>query len=197
MARSEARHFNGLTHAAFYPYFGERLAPNLGSVASSEIRCRLQRERHDVGTHVEEIFSNGITSSLSFLTRKGGASVRDPNKWFRRICWHETTEYMISLDRRNHRRLDDLMEGIQVLTTPPTLSDEEIYPIINLAIARLRPQHRRLILLDLVACKSPEEIQGILGLESISYFRKVKSEAFSALRVAIKALIEKGIEALF
>jgi DNA-directed RNA polymerase specialized sigma24 family protein len=101
------------------------------------------------------------------------------------------------MHKRSHQRLEDLLEGVGVLTTPSPLSDEDLYHLVNIAINQLRPQHRQLILLDFVARKEPEEIRRTMGLKSINYFRKVKCEAFKALATAIKSLIEQGVENFF
>jgi hypothetical protein len=65
---------------------------------------------------------------------------------------------------------------------------------ILLAIGQLRPQHRQLIALDLEQRLPVAKIQETMQLPTNGAFRKLKSEAYCALRDAIRALIAQGID---
>jgi DNA-directed RNA polymerase specialized sigma24 family protein len=76
-------------------------------------------------------------------------------------------------------------------------SEERILQLVREAISSLPPRFQEFIVLDLVERREPQEIRKKMKISSESYFRKIKCEAFFALRAALSSLIQKGIDSLF
>jgi len=180
---------------AFSSFFGERLPPHLGSEVFKTTRSRLKVEGFSDLDHVQEVFARGLTKGLEHLHKHGGPSVLQPRAWFHKICHHETAHYLMQLAHDSGSVLS-LMEGETDLLDVSIYDPQRVDELLRKAFQQLPPRHRELILLDMVKGLSPAEIEKSMGLHSHGYFLKLKSEAFSALKLAVKTLIEQGISSL-
>jgi DNA-directed RNA polymerase specialized sigma24 family protein len=72
-------------------------------------------------------------------------------------------------------------------------AEKRILAIIRQAEEKLPPRHRKLVHLDLVEGLSAEEIQERMQIHSHLYFKKLKHEAFAALKRAVKAELANGV----
>jgi DNA-directed RNA polymerase specialized sigma24 family protein len=192
-----AHHANNLVNIAFSPFFGERLPLHLGSETFRTTRNRLRLEGFTDPDHTQEVFARALTKSLEYLHKHGGPSVRQPRAWFHGICRHETTHYLMEMAAHDSGSVLSLIEGETDVLNADLYNPEKVGALLRQAIQELSPRHRELILLDLVQRLPPAEIEKTMGIHSHGYFLKLKSEAFSALKHAVKALIEQGIGSLF
>jgi len=184
-----------LTEQAFSPFLDGRFPKDLGRKGYLSIRRLLVPEAMNDDTHAEEIFDRALSKAYAFLHENGGEAVRSPQAWFLRICRNETIRYLIELSPRIP--LESLLEGDEKYTRQPSRSQARLFQLLLDTIAELPPRHRELLRLDICECLSADEIQRKMGIRSTNYFRRLKSEAFKALRLAFKAIIEQGIDSLF
>lgn len=161
---------------------------------------RLKYEGLDIGTHAEEIFDTSLSNALKHLKKHGGASVAYPNSWFKAIVRNETTRYLRQMHSSHLVWLEDVLAGGEIITQPSEEIDsdrEAVMDLVRDGIEKLTPRQRELILYDLADRFTPSEIQDKMGIRSKGYFRKLKCEAFKALREAVKALIDEGVDLIF
>ena len=192
-----AHRANTLFHEAFDPFFQDPLPPNLGS----ELFRTGLKQLHAQGLHNEEdgeeAFSTMMVNALDYLRRNGASTIQNPRAWFHAICRNAVRRYVAETLRQDALTFDMLLGGESSLLDTGLYSEERILKVIRKAIQGLPPRYREFILLDLEEALPPREIQERMEIKSYGYFRKLKHEAFSALRAAIKALVENGIESLF
>jgi DNA-directed RNA polymerase specialized sigma24 family protein len=181
-----------LVCAAFSPYF--RVVPDhLGSNVFKTTRARLKSKRLPSVDHAQEVLQRSLLSALEFLDKNGGSSVRHLSGWFHRIARNETTRYLVELAGEDAGAVLSLVEGQTDLFDHQIYCPERVNELFRQALQRLSPRHREFIYYDLVRCLPAAEIECAMGIHSHGYFIRLKSEAFSALRQAVKSLIEKGI----
>jgi RNA polymerase sigma factor (sigma-70 family) len=192
-----AHHSDDLVRVAFSPFFQEGLPPHLGSEVFKTARNRLRAEGFLDVDHAQEVFARGLTKGLEYLHKHGGPNVRQPRAWFHEICRNETTHYLKEMAMHDSGSVLSMIEGETDLLDSHLYDPERVNAIFREAIQQLPPRHRELIVLDLVKRHSPSEIEKAMGIHSHGYFLKLKSEAFSALRVAVKTLIEQGLGSIF
>lgn len=192
-----AHRANTLFHEAFAPFFEDPLPPDLGR----ELFRTGLKQLHAQGLHNEqdgeEVFSRMMMNALDHLRRNGASSIRNPRAWFHAICRNAVRRYVAETVQQDALTFDMLLGGERNLLDTGLYSEERILKLIRHAIQDLPPRYKEFILLDLEQALSPQEIQEQMEIRSYGYFRKLKHEAFSALRAAIKALVENGVESLF
>ena len=181
---------------AFFPFFGNRLPHHLGSETFKTTYKRLSVEGFLDVEHTKEVFSRSLTKGLGHLNRHGGESVRNPRAWLHRICRNETTHYLMEADAHDSTAVLSLVEGDTDLFDVTIFDQQRVDELMRRALGQLPPRHRELILLDLVERLPAPEIEKAMDIQSHKYFLKLKSEAFSLLRHAVKVLIGKGISSL-
>lgn len=184
----QTKHAEVILLGALTPYFGDRLPENLGSQTYSAIRRHLGKEGYSDDSHAEEVFARTLVSSMEFLARRGGDTVRDPRSWFLAIGRNSTIKYLKELTP-----LIELQAGLDgeiCLTEAGQFTEDQVQQTVLRALENLSPRHRELIRLDLGECLSPGEIQRRMGIKSRGYFKKLKSSAFAALRNALRTIID-------
>jgi DNA-directed RNA polymerase specialized sigma24 family protein len=194
--RDPAHHFNHLVHEAFSQFFEDRLPTDLGSETFKTTVSRLKIEGFPDTDHAEEVVARALSKGLEYVHKHGGASVRQPRAWFHEICRNETTHYLVEMAAHDSRSVLSLVEGETDLIDANVYDPKKVDALLREAIQQLSPRHRELILLDMVKRLPPAEIEKSMGIHSHGYFLKLKSESFSALKLAVKVLIEKGISSL-
>lgn len=197
MATDPAHLADNLMRTAFAPHFGSRLPDYLGREVFNKIRKVLRAEGFVDDHHSEEVFSRTLLKALDFLKRHDGAAVRLPRAWVHTIARHETGHYLEERGQEDSQSIVALLEGEIELPGAHLNSEERILALVRRACDSLTPRLREFLLLDLLEALPPEEIRKRMGITSPGYFRVIKHEAFSALRAAIKSLVEKGVDALF
>lgn len=197
MTSDHASHANELTHRALHPYFGDRLFPDLGLEALNLTRRRLHAAGFADDGHAEEVFARALQRALAYLRRTDGASVVHPRAWFHTICRRETYAYIREVIEKDSQTLSSLLGGETEIAASRLYDEERVLALVREAIKRLRPRFREFVELDILKCLPPEDIQAKMKIRSPRYFRKLKSEALSALRHAIQTLLDKGIDSLF
>jgi DNA-directed RNA polymerase specialized sigma24 family protein len=175
-------------------YFRADLPPHLGREAFNVIKTRLRSEGYLDPYHTEEVFSKALGDAVKYLHRHGDTDIQHPRAWFRVLCRRVGTEYLTEMTMQTAYSLNSVLEGDAELSQASPLSEERSLEIIRQAIAQLPPRYHQLITLDLIESLPPAKIQKAMQLKTKSYFLKLKSEAFSALRRAIQILIEEGID---
>jgi DNA-directed RNA polymerase specialized sigma24 family protein len=178
---------------AFFPFFGEHLPQHLGSETFKTTLKRLSVEGYPDVEHTQEVFARSLTKGLGFLDGHGGESVRNPRPWFHTICRHEATRYLIDADAHDSAAVLSLMEGDTDLFDATIYDPQRVDELLRKALDQIPPRHREFIRLDLAERLSAPEIEKRMGIQSHRYFLKLKSEAFSLLREAVKVLIAKEI----
>jgi DNA-directed RNA polymerase specialized sigma24 family protein len=196
MAADPAHLSDDLVRVAFSPFLDGRLPPHLGSEAFKTTRKRLGVEGFTDVEHAQEVFARALTNGLTYLNKHGGASIRQPRPWFHGICRNEATRYLTEMAAHDSGSVLSLVDGDTDLLDANIYDPERVDKLLRNAIEQLPPRHRELILLDMVKRLPASEIEKSMGIHSHSYFLKLKSEAFSALKYAVKTLIEKGISSL-
>ena len=189
-----------LTKEAVTPFLEGRFSPNLGRKTYHWIRGQLFPEGIGDHSHAEEIFDRALSDAYAYLHRHGGDKVRHPDSWFYAICRNATTRYLIELSP--NLPLEALIEGdksyIQLQHVQnASRSQEQMFQELLETMEKLSPRHREFLRLDICECLPPNEIQQRMGIRSANYFRRLKSEAFKALRIAYKAALAHGIDSLF
>jgi len=172
--------------SALSAYFGDdRLPPRLGGEVFLIIRKRLRSEGlFDCG-HAEEVLSIALTNAVKYLQRHGGEEVRQPRAWLHMLCRRACIDYLKEVATHDLPKLPRPADCELELLDSAAVSEEYALASIHRAIQLLRPRHRWLIFLDIIECQSPNEIQVNMQLASNGAFRKLKHEAFLALREAI------------
>ncbi len=194
--KDPAHQADDLVREGFSPYFGERLPPCLGSETYCTTFKRLHNEGFGDVEHAQEVFARALTNGLDHLHNHGGLSVRQPRAWFHAICRHETYHYLRELAAGDAASVELLVEGETVLPKVELLDQKRVLALVHEAMKELAPRHREFILLDFVEQLPPEEIQRRMHIQSYGYFKKLKHQALSALKLAVKALLEHGISSL-
>jgi DNA-directed RNA polymerase specialized sigma24 family protein len=184
---------NGLV-SSLSGYF-EDLPSGLGREVYGAIKKRLRSEGFLDSFHAEEVLQMALTSAVKYLKRNGGGKIRQPRAWFHALGRRACIDYLKDLTVQSSCSLSSVMDDAVGLSNT-TLTDQQVLLLLRQAIQQLRPRHQRLIQLDLVECQTPAKIQESLQLPSNGAFRKLKYEAFSALREAFHALIAGGISQL-
>lgn len=171
------------------------MPPNLGRDAYRSILRLLSPEGLGDDLHAEEIFSRALINAYAHLGKHGGESVDFPRAWFLAICRHETIRYLKELSTPTVP-LNELIAGNEPLVFP-VRHEERLLEEVRKAIKQLTPRQQEFIRLDLQECLPEKEIQAKMGINSLAYLRKLKCEAFRALRNALQSIIDQGIDNLF
>jgi DNA-directed RNA polymerase specialized sigma24 family protein len=166
-------------------YFdADLLPPKLGSDLYGLVWRRLRYEGYPDRFHVEEVFSMALINALRHLCQHGGANIRQPLAWFRVLWLRACIDYLKALAVHRRHNLLPLLEG-EILFFDTTLTEERTLAAIRRAVKRLRPRHRKLVVLELLERLPSAEIEAAMRLPSNGAFRKLKHEAFRALRDAL------------
>ena len=132
--------------------------------------------------------STTVVNAYVYLARNGGRHVRHTRGWLHRISVNTMTGYLAELSDTEppaSTPLQALIEGEAQLGDNAEVVDDER---VREALKALRPRHQELIQLEMVEGLPDEEIQQRMGIAGNGYYRKVKCEAFKALRARISAL---------
>jgi len=176
-----------LVQEAFLPFF--HVPPGLGRELYLTIRRRLRANRYLGEEHTDEVFQQTLCDAFSYLSRHGGAAIRHTRGWLHRISKNATLHYLearSTVDSPVHAPLDALLEGDAQLADGPSAGDD--LARVRQTIASLRPRHQEVIRLELIEGLNAAESQRVMGIESNAYFRKLKCEAYQALRDEISRL---------
>jgi DNA-directed RNA polymerase specialized sigma24 family protein len=176
-----------LVQEAFQPFFD--LPPELGRELYLTIRRRLQANRYLGEEHADEVFQQTLCDAFSYLSRHGGAAIRHTRGWLHRISKNATLHYLEArseVDSPANPPLDALLEGEALLADGPSAGDD-LARVLR-ALEALRPRHQQVIRLELVEGLEDAESQKKMEIESNAYFRKLKCEAYRALKDEISRL---------
>jgi DNA-directed RNA polymerase specialized sigma24 family protein len=176
--------------ASLSQYFEPPLPENLGEEGLRSIKKYLKSNRLAGDLHAEEVFAAAIANAFRYLRFNGGTRIRHPRGWFHTLCRRACFDYLAFIQPSG--------AGEENLSAAPNaLSDEQTQVIVRQAIQRLHPRHQRFIRLDLVECRPADQIQESLHIPSDGAFRKLKYEAFKALRKSIRELVASGVGQIF
>jgi DNA-directed RNA polymerase specialized sigma24 family protein len=178
-------------------YFDDRLPPSLGREAYGLIKKQLRRAGLFDDCHAEEVLSMALTDAIGYLRRhEGGAGIRQPRAWFHTLCRHTCSKYLRRHVTSGTSYAYPLwMEAEAELLSDASLSEEHIFTVLRQALKHLRARQQQFIVLELVECLPPAKLREVMQLPSDGAFRKLKHEAFTALRGAILAHIDGQLRA--
>jgi DNA-directed RNA polymerase specialized sigma24 family protein len=167
--------------------------PRLGREAYSLIKRRLRSEGFFDSFHAEEVFSIALTNALKYLRTHGPSEIRNPEAWFHTLCRRACIAYLQNDAVKSQYTLLSVLDGhVELSAADTSLADDRILMVIRRAIQQLRPRLQQLIVLDLIECRPPAQIQKAMQIPSNGVFRKLKHEAFRGLREAVRAFIDEG-----
>lgn len=173
-----------IVQEALTQYFTTPLPPRLGREIYLTIRRRLRASRYMSIEHADDVFQQTLCDAVSYLKKHGGGgAVRHTRGWLHRISLNATRHYLTaqsSTDSPAVVSLDALLDGEVQL--PDNSSSGDDLATVRRAIARLRRRHQEVIRLELLDGLDSQAIQKRMRIASYSYFRKLKCEAYQALR---------------
>jgi DNA-directed RNA polymerase specialized sigma24 family protein len=176
-----------LVEKALSPFFSEGMHPHLGHEVFCKLRKRLRLEGLPGDDHAEEVFSLIILDAYEYLNRHSGAEIRHPRGWLHAVSHNATLRYLQEVKSKNLKALMPVLHGEVACKPGASLASEEsVQQFVRDAIRGLPPRYRQLIWLDLVETLPASEIRRSMNIGTDGYFRKLKSEAFSALRRALE-----------
>ena len=91
-----------------------------------------------------------------------------------------------------HEAFSELLVG-EGLAPLADVNEDVSLDLLEQALETLRPRYSQLIRLDMAELLSSKEIRARMEIRSEGYFRKLKSEAFGALRDALKVVASQWI----
>ena len=169
---------------AFAPFFSEGLPSGLGREILLTIRRRLRAAgRYLDDEHADEVFQRVVVEAYVYLVRHGGHEVRHVRGWLHSVSLRATRFYLSEQSRFDPLTSFSLNAAVDVEVQPS--DDAKNLERIGEAIRSLRPRYQELMRLELVAGLSPTQIQERMSISSNAYFRKLKCEAYKALREEI------------
>jgi DNA-directed RNA polymerase specialized sigma24 family protein len=191
MAMKDPAHVaDEVVRKALSPVLREAIPPNLGREVYCKIRRRLRSEGLAGDDHAQEVFSLAMLDACEYLHRHSGNEIRHPRGWLHVVANHATLRYLREFKPKNTTDLEPLLRGeVQCEPDSSFASDEGVLKLVRETIEDLPPRYRQLIWLDLGERLSPGDIRRRMRISTDGYWRKLKSEAFSALREALEKRI--------
>jgi DNA-directed RNA polymerase specialized sigma24 family protein len=144
----------------------------------------------DPKAHGEDVLQEVLCNISEALKRE--TAIRNIRAWCFKVTRSAALRYIekwkhgFDVDQLEELRHE--LNGSKLCQLSESSSDEPAYRLFWTAVAKLRPRHRQLILLD-AARHSLAEIRTTMGLRSDGYTRKLKCEAFKSLREELKHLL--------
>lgn len=169
--------------------YGYSASPHLGAELWGAILKDLRHEGLP-HTHADDIFQQMLTQAAGWLDANRHVPLENPRAWLHAIRRHVTIDYLV--DARP-RAIDP--QHFPIIEIQGVDSDTAL-DLVHKALKHLPPRHQELILLDLGEGLEHHEIRERMHIKSDGYFRKLKSEAFRALREALGVVMKEWIGSL-
>lgn len=169
---------------------GEPLPQQSGRAFAGTIRNVISRAGVRGEHHVEDAFSVFIINVCAYLGRYPATRIEQPVHFLHRSAGNTARRYLDQL-RVTGSKVTDPLDEAQVERVAGKdglgeLNRSYLRGEILAALETLPARYSELLQLDLIEELSPLEIQMQMGIGSENYFRKLKCEAFKALRNALK-----------
>ena len=144
------------------------------------------------------MFCRSLNHAADLLRPGDGAAIHAPERWLLDIARRQLFDYLQECSERDSfTTMSGLLKGELALSADALLDEKTVSALVLRAIDTLSPEHRALLRLDLMKKLPEEEIRKSLDIPDQGLFRALKVESFAALRSALQALINKGIDTLF
>jgi DNA-directed RNA polymerase specialized sigma24 family protein len=181
-----------LARKAMKPAFGDVLPPHLGREVLRMVGERLRAEGFSSPEAAREVFSRTLTRAQTLLSAERSRLISYPSAWLHSIACKTLEEYLREEAAKDSSWIISLLDGSAVLEATTTGRDRRALALVRRAIESLPERYRAFLRLDIVQALPPEEIQERMAFASREDLLRFKKEAFAALEMAVRALVEKG-----